>query len=123
MASVKRIVFVAAVLCCSSALAGSFPLWGGLEPGRYGVGFRSLATYDYSRAWNFEGKNVARPIRIFLWYPAASRTSGAFDQYLQPTSDPQFEKIIGARLRSFDLGRESNGGGIAGSPLHTGVCG
>jgi dienelactone hydrolase len=107
-------VLLLAVLCCSYASAGDFPLWGGLEPGRYGVGFRSLATYDYSRAWNFEGKTVARPIRIFFWYPAASRTSGTFSQYLQPTSDPQFEKVIGTRLRFFDLGRESNGGGIDG---------
>src|SRR6476646_3333867 len=90
-------------------LAAQFPLWGGLERGPHGVGFRSLATYDYSRAWNDGEAIVARPIRIFLWYPAASETSGTFDEYVKPTNDPEFERIAGARLRSFDLGRESTG--------------
>jgi dienelactone hydrolase len=58
------------------AQAQSRPLWGSLEPGDYDVGFRRLWDADRARIWprsaaldSLEG-NIARPIRVDVWYPA-----------------------------------------------------
>lgn len=61
-----------------SALAQQRPLWNGLQPGPYAVGFKVLWKYDYSRSWrpatDYKGDSLpgenARPIRISVWYPA-----------------------------------------------------
>lgn len=68
---------LAGVLAGSTQLqAQPRPLWGRLEPGTYEVGFRRVWTLDRSRIWprssnldSLKG-NVARPIRIDVWYPA-----------------------------------------------------
>lgn len=51
-------------------------LWGSLRPGQHDVGFRRIWTFDETRAWprsraldSLTG-NVARPLRIDIWYPA-----------------------------------------------------
>ena len=71
----------------SPAQAQSPPrLWGALEPGRYGVGFRVLHLTDYSRVWSITHDSATgglrerpRPIRVSVWYPrvpgAGSRMS------------------------------------------------
>ena len=54
------------------------PLWGGLEPGPYAVGFRTAWELDSSRTYNmkFADKTMyadvkaPRPILINIWYPA-----------------------------------------------------
>jgi len=59
------------------------PQWGALEPGRYGVGFRLVAEYDYSRRVtpdvDFEGRRNPGPLAMGLpvavWYPAAPTQS------------------------------------------------
>ncbi|MFH2036398.1 MAG: hypothetical protein ABIJ45_08345, partial [Candidatus Zixiibacteriota bacterium] len=53
-------------------------VWGNLKPGEYGVGFKSVELYDYSRV--FQAKNDyfgnllegerARQMQILIWYPA-----------------------------------------------------
>jgi hypothetical protein len=61
--------------------AGAFcqsELWGDLKPGPYGVGFKTIEKFDYSRGFRSktdyfgapqEG-NRARPIQVCFWYPA-----------------------------------------------------
>lgn len=59
----------------------SGPLWHTLRPGPYVVGYRVLYELDHSRAWpagveaNFTS-DVARPIRVSVWYPARPRGGG-----------------------------------------------
>lgn len=57
-------------------------LWGNLKPGEFGVGFRAVNIYDYSRSYiNAEG----RPIQIAIWYPAEKSkrsTQMLFKEYL-----------------------------------------
>lgn len=52
----------------------------GLKPGKYQVGFKAFHEYDYSRSvpdshsifLKTPLKNLARPIQICVWYPAAA---------------------------------------------------
>lgn len=75
--SLVPVALLAAVLTLpSSAQAPDRPLWGSLEPGDHGVGFRRLWDADRTRIWprspaldSLEG-NIARPIRVDVWYPA-----------------------------------------------------
>lgn len=54
-----------------------------LKPGKYQVGFKSFHEYDYSRSvpdshsifLKTRLKNLARPIQICVWYPAAVKKS------------------------------------------------
>lgn len=60
--------------------AQSLPLWGDLRPGPYAVGFRVFYRLDSSRTWLANPDSVAgefaRPVRVSMWYPASSRSSG-----------------------------------------------
>lgn len=64
----------------AAAAAAPSPLWGALEPGPYAVGFQVLERRDPSRPFrhplDLDGKprniDVARPLQIAIWYPAAS---------------------------------------------------
>lgn len=73
-------VFLSTILVCIFAvngLAGS-PLWGDLEPGEYGIGFKAVEKFDYSRTLSEKtdyfgaplDRERARPIQICIWYPA-----------------------------------------------------
>lgn len=69
-------LLVAVFTLPSGAQAQDRPLWGSLEPGDYGVGFRRLWDVDPTRVWprspaldSLEG-NIARPVRVDVWYPA-----------------------------------------------------
>ena len=53
------------------------PLWGGLEKGVYDVGFKAVRLSDHSRPYREKCdslgnvvENRARPVRLFVWYPA-----------------------------------------------------
>ncbi len=69
-----------AILLSSSSFAVAQPLrlWGSLEQGSYGVGFRTVFLYDQSRTFKTKydeserkkEATSARPIQIALWYPA-----------------------------------------------------
>ena len=57
------------------------PLSGSLQQGNYGVGFRIIQTYDYSRV--YKGKQ-GRPMQIAVWYPANVKTPKMkFSEYLE----------------------------------------
>jgi len=51
------------------------PGWNGLEGGPFQVGFRLIEETDPTRSVRVEGAGVAvvsRPVRVYLWYPAAA---------------------------------------------------
>jgi hypothetical protein len=84
-----KILIVLIFLLASGALAqhrdGEF--WGGLPSGPFASGFRLIEASDASRSFPSEDGAgfVARPIRVYVWYPAA-RTSSApmrFDDYVR----------------------------------------
>lgn len=71
-------------------------LWRGLAPGSFGVGFRVIYATDYSRNWllapspvHHRVREVARPIRITVWYPTNDGRAGGqpnamlFERYLR----------------------------------------
>ncbi len=68
------LIFTASAFCQSE-------LWGDLKPGPYGVGFKTIEKFDYSRGFrpktDYYGApqegDRARPIQVCFWYPA--RTS------------------------------------------------
>src|SRR5262245_5589411 len=88
-----------------NAVSQSFPLWGGLSPGEYRVGFKSLWQFDYSRTYNmtFEDGSVyavdkaPRPILINIWYPAKAAPNAkgmSYREYLKiGSNDPRLEKF------------------------------
>jgi hypothetical protein len=86
-----KFVFLAFLALMASVYGASFPggnakptaaplppLWGDLQPGQFGVGFRTIFRYDGSRTWkltrNRDGAFLpdasGRPIQMNLWYPA-----------------------------------------------------
>jgi len=64
-----------------SSFAQTFPLWDSLDVGSYKVGFKLIETFDYSRIYNHTAQKgtleSARPIRIYLWYPAQTKKTGS----------------------------------------------
>jgi hypothetical protein len=83
----KRSIHILALMCITSAwsLANSGPvLWGGLDPGRFDVGFTVVHLLDTSRPF---GRSAARPIQVSLWYPvvrdpARARSRMPFSEYV-----------------------------------------
>jgi dienelactone hydrolase len=71
MRAARLIVFVAMLSPVAAFAVDGAPafLWGQLEAGPYAVGYRVMYARDVTRPW---GGAHGRPIRIALWYPAAS---------------------------------------------------
>jgi len=92
--SLLIVLFFAAVLPLS--LTAQPPLWHGLKPGPYPVGFRVLWRHDFSRTWG-NGAETARPVRISVWYPSNSsiRTKPMpYSGYLNvAVPDPTFDQV------------------------------
>ena len=95
-------------------LADYPPLWGELEPGPYGVGFRTIEKYDFSRTYRpsrdyfgepLEGE-TARPIQVCIWYPAAvdsSAMSMVYAEYSYPyPEDGSFVNFLNG-MQNLDL--------------------
>ncbi len=87
-------------------LAESSPpqLWGDLQAGPFGVGFRTVFRYDESRTWkltrSFDGTFSpdlsGRPIQINIWYPATVNNSAkrmSFGGYVDQSAPESFEKL------------------------------
>jgi tetratricopeptide (TPR) repeat protein len=77
-----KITSIIGIICFLTPLAVVWAdtpgIWGELTPGPYGIGFKSVERYDYSRVFqlksDYYGEPVegerARPIQINIWYPA-----------------------------------------------------
>src|SRR3569833_527091 len=56
-------------------LGAQSPLWAGLTPGQYAVGYRVVDTADVTRSFpSGNGSIGARPVRLYVWYPATAST-------------------------------------------------
>ncbi|MCP3063449.1 hypothetical protein LXT21_32195 [Myxococcus sp. K38C18041901] len=75
------------------------PLWGELVPGPHAVGYQVLYRFDMSRTWEvsrpygkaFTPDSRGRPLRISVWYPAASATGRRlrFEDYFRGGTAPK----------------------------------
>lgn len=77
------------------------PFWKSLGPGPFAVGYRVLYEHDRKRAWlsRPNPSDPGRPIRMTVWYPAASFASGepmTYGDYLHHDAPPGFESITRA---------------------------
>jgi pimeloyl-ACP methyl ester carboxylesterase len=68
--SLSVLMMLLAAGAIAQARDGGF--WGGLEPGPYRPGFRLIEASDTTRSFPSEDGPgpVARPLRIYVWYPA-----------------------------------------------------
>jgi dienelactone hydrolase len=59
------------------------PFWGDLSPGSYSVGYEVFYERDTTRRWltGKTAKDIGRPIRISVWYPAVDASGQAAMQY------------------------------------------
>ncbi len=94
-------------------LAQAPPLWGELKPGDFGVGFRTIEKFDFSRTYRSKidyfgetlpGEN-ARPIQICIWYPAVIASDDSYlvlSEYLfpYPANSDFFAYVTGLQQRS-----------------------
>ncbi len=96
----------------SFLMAQTPPIWGDLKKGKYAVGFKVLYEFDYSRVYHnphpVTGKpfpeEAARPIRIFIWYPAMSAKTNKmkYKDYINlKAADSRFDNYNNA-LNCFD---------------------
>ncbi len=95
----SRLLAVLFLLFIQSGLfAAESPLWGGLKPGPYGMGFQTAFEYDparpYKRKLDYDGNlykgERARPLQISFWYPAkASGNRMRFEDYVALTANEE----------------------------------
>jgi dienelactone hydrolase len=83
-------------------------LWGDLKPGQFAVGFKTLYLRDKSRPWllGHAGSKAdpGRPIRISIWYPSASASSGVpmrYGDYFHYDGPADF-RALNAKLEAND---------------------
>jgi len=89
--------------------ASPLALWGTLEQGDDGVGFRQVFAFDKSRTWlptrDVEGRftphTSGRPIQINVWYPAAagSRQRMTLSDYIEQNAPAGFERLNAEMFR------------------------
>jgi dienelactone hydrolase len=117
----RFVILALALAICPGGLAAGAesprisvpPFWGGLAPGPFAVGFRSLWQLDYSRAYNtvFDDKTTyatgkaPRPILVNMWYPAEESSDAPQIRhrgYLKiETEDPRLAKFA-AKLAEYE---------------------
>jgi dienelactone hydrolase len=93
----------------SPSAAQSLPLWGDLQPGPYAVGFRVLYRLDSSRTWvprpDSATAEFARPLRVSMWYPASTRSSGQpmrYRDYVRFSAPDRYFARLDSTLASRD---------------------
>ena len=104
----------------NESLAQHAPLWNGLVPGPYKVGFKAQWEIDYTRTWGqsdlvkatYSKKPFGRPVRLTIWYPAQILTSSRqnkFRDYLFiNTADPT-TKLAQSIVEKADIGTQNKG--------------
>jgi dienelactone hydrolase len=88
----KTSLKAALLFYATSAIAQTPAMWNGLPKGAYEVGFKFERQYDHARPFQNKYdengkivKNRARPIQMFIWYPAARSAdpkSLRYEEYL-----------------------------------------
>jgi len=95
---------LAACLLVVSARADASPaLWGSLQSGGHGVGFKAVFVSDTSRTWRvtrshdgkFKPDTDGKPVQIDIWYPAKAdrRQKLTYGDYGAPSAPPAFKTI------------------------------
>ena len=88
------------------------PLWGGLDSGPHSAGFRVLYLEDATRPWfppelpAETGERPARPVRVSIWYPAASVPSArpmTYREYVQLPPPPAAFRGLAAALEARNM--------------------
>ncbi len=90
----------------ASDTAGAEP-WGSLAPGEHDVGFMVTEVHDLARSVRTgdpQRKAVPRPVRVYVWYPAAAGTQArpmTFGEYAAHATDDVWpDRLVeGARAR------------------------
>jgi hypothetical protein len=112
----SNLIIVFFLICCINvASAQDVSLWGNLEPGSHGIGFKSFERYDYSRVYrarsDYFGNQIegetARRIQVCVWYPAAATEDPITMAYGEYTySYPENDEFIDilARLHQREIG-------------------
>jgi len=112
---------VAVGACFAGAeVANAQAPWHDLEPGRYQVGFRVDEERDLSRVVG-AAPYSPRPVRVYLWYPAAPRSSEEpmlFGRYASVAEDDVWPREVISTLRdSLSFGRRPLARSLAGPRL------
>lgn len=86
------------------------PLWSGLEPGPFAVGYESMPIRDYSRPYRLEGDDRTRLVPLEIWYPARADDTGEpvpFGRYIEGDPEALAERIRagGYRLGDDEIAR------------------
>ena len=83
-----------------SVTAQTDPTFAALTPGPHPIGFRTLFLRDTSRRWDTLASSGAlragRPVRVSLWYPAATAGSGSsmrYGDYFHYEGPPDFRAL------------------------------
>lgn len=86
------------LLTTFSAYSQNRPQWDDIPAGSHDIGFRVIQTHDFSRGYwpkndfrgNTASRETARPMQIYLWYPAETGEGGAsmvFGDYIDLTAE------------------------------------
>ncbi len=83
----RVLIGVVAWLAAGATAAQEIPPWDRLAKGPYDVGFKVEQRWDHSRPYRLDAEPTAderaRPIRMFIWYPARHRPSDRPLAYLE----------------------------------------
>lgn len=75
MRTLLRAALCGAVFVAPAVARAQTPLWADLRPGPHAVGYRAIDTVDVTRSFpSMSGTMEARPMRMFVWYPARRGT-------------------------------------------------
>lgn len=94
------------LLAPAGSAAQTSPLWQGLEPGPHSVGWRVEPVVDTDRRFACEpgSDDPGRPLRLFVWYPAADAVAPPlrFGDYVEGSEDDAdpYESALEARDRA-----------------------
>jgi dienelactone hydrolase len=131
MTRVKALfVLIALGTCCARDPLPKPEFWGGLEAGPFQPGFRLIEASDAARSFpSDDGRGpVARPLRIYVWYPAKPPAGPRMrlDDYIALALDDFRTPILPVPLArgldpsALDELRQSPAGAVRGTPAAPG---
>jgi len=97
-------------LAAAAVAAEDYPPWDRLAAGPYGVGFKVEQRYDYSRPYRLDvaasRDQHARPIRMFIWYPARHRPQDRPFAYGESGADSGKDRVDRRKQQHSAMGGE-----------------
>jgi tetratricopeptide (TPR) repeat protein len=83
--------------CMFLASGAQHTQWGNLKPGPYAVGYKTIRATDETRRY-FE---AARPLQVYVWYPAAAAPAGRHFTYADYFNDAAYDWGPDARQMAY----------------------